>query len=555
MDERRLTISDFLTDGILARLCDAASHLSGAQVTLHDIDGRRIVHTEDERRWMICDPAPADDAIRDAIETAGEASQVPGTSGSTLFILRVYDLPSGAIRIEGDPDNGRSLAEEFAALLAEKVSQFCDRDARLQERHGELAVLFRLSSLLVGARGMESILGTALTSVIDVLGMDAGVVHLLDVRTAEYEIPAVSGFGEDFMERVKATPGLQKWLQRDIKGGVETVRLGDAGTDVLVAEGMITAVSTLLRFKGRQLGTLHLFTHHAREFEPNELAMLRIIGEQVALAVSGAEMARVEQQHRQVQRQVQLAAAVQRRMLPKRMPEVEGLDMAARYESCFDLGGDLYDFLELGDSLGFVVGDVVGKGVPAALLMASVRATLRAHATDRYHLDDIMMLVNSALTRDTRDNEFATVFYGVLDPGSLVLTYCNAGHDPPMILRRPQEGGKWRIESLLVSGLPLGVIGDAEYERMLCQLRPGDVVVAMTDGVMDAMNFDDERFGRQRMQDALLEYVSASPDASARAIVDHLIWEMRRFRGLRTESDDATVVAIRVLDSRRGPAA
>ncbi|MCA9310410.1 MAG: SpoIIE family protein phosphatase [Phycisphaerales bacterium] len=548
MTGRRLTIADFLTDGILARICDSAATLAGADVTLHDLDGRRIVHTDDERRWRICDAAPEDHMVHEAIQRGLEQPVVTGPGGETIFVLRVYDLPSGAIVVRGGDPAKRALCDEFAGLIAEKVSQFCDRDARLQDRHSELAVLFRLSSLLVGARGMGSILSTALTSVIDVLGMDAGIVHLLDVRTAEYDIPAVAGLDPDFVEALNHSSRFQKWLHRDIraKGGVEvtTVEEGDAAD--LTRAGIVSAVSAALRFKGRHLGTLHLFTRNAREFESGEMAMLRIIGEQVALAVTGAEMAQIERQHRQVQRQVQLAAAVQRRMLPNHMPTVSGLDIAARYESCFELGGDLYDFLELGSSVGFVVGDVVGKGVPAALLMASVRATLRAHAADMYHLDDIMTLVNMALTRDTRDNEFATVFYGVLDPASLMLTYCNAGHEPPIILRRRTDTGAWTIESLLVSGLPLGIEAGAAYDRQLCRLRRGDILIAMTDGVMDALNFDDERFGRERVHESLLTFLAGNPDADARAIIDHVIWDMRRFRGLRAETDDATVVAIRV---------
>ena len=157
---------------------------------------------------------------------------------------------------------------------------------------------------------------------------------------------------------------------------------------------------------------------------------------------------------------MRLAADVQRRLLPSEPPRIAGLDTAARYLSSLDLGGDFYDLIDLGGHLGFAVGDVVGKGLPAALLMASVRATLRAHAADLYDLDEIIARVNAALTRDSRPEEFTTVFYGVIDPASRRLTYCNAGHDPPVVFRRAgdEDGGATRVVATLdAGGMVVGV--------------------------------------------------------------------------------------------------
>jgi len=147
-----------------------------------------------------------------------------------------------------------------------------------------------------------------------------------------------------------------------------------------------------------------------------------------------------------------------------------------------------------------------------------------------------MAKVNASLTRDTRDFEFATVFYGTLDAQSLRLTYSSAGHDPAFLLRN----GKF--ENLSVGGTVLGISLTEHYDKGLIDLKPGDVLFIYTDGVPDAMNFDNQKFGRQRIRDAIL----AVADQPAQRIADHILWEVRRFIGLNKPSDDMTLVAIKV---------
>ena len=219
------------------------------------------------------------------------------------------------------------------------------------------------------------------------------------------------------------------------------------------------------------------------------------------------------------------------------MPNVPGLDIAARYVPSLELSGDFYDFIEMEGRLGVCVGDVVGKGVAASLLMASVRASLRAYAQDMYDLDEIMSRVNIAMTRDTLDKEFATLFYGVYDPGTRRLAYANAGHEPPLLARDGQ------IIPLDVGGMIVGVDPTQKYKKALVTLSAGDMLVIYTDGLMDALNFDQKRFGRQRVYEALQQAVSMP----AQNAVHHLLWEMRRFVGLNRASDDTTIVVMKIV--------
>ncbi|MCL5770589.1 MAG: PP2C family protein-serine/threonine phosphatase, partial [Planctomycetes bacterium] len=235
----------------------------------------------------------------------------------------------------------------------------------------------------------------------------------------------------------------------------------------------------------------------------------------------------------------QIAAEVQRRMIPAEAPRAFGFDIAGLYVPCFELGGDFYDFIRFGESgVGITVGDVVGKGLPASLLMASVRAAIRAYASDIYDLDEIMNRVNRAITADTRSNEFVTLWYGTRDAARRLVTCCAAGHEPPLLIR----GGE--IHELTVGGMVIGVDASERYSKQVVQLEKGDVLFVYTDGLTDAMNFAGEKFGKQRMRAALLGHVHLPAEQIGR----QMIWESRRFVGLSRRIDDTTLVIVKVTD-------
>ncbi len=185
-----------------------------------------------------------------------------------------------------------------------------------------------------------------------------------------------------------------------------------------------------------------------------------------------------------------------------------------------------------------LVGAVVG--VAKTLLMASVRSLFRAHATTARTADEVVRRVNRSLAADTMPNEFATAFFALLDPDSLEVSFCNAGHDPPLLVS--SEGD---VLELSVGGPLLGVDANWEYACERMTLHPRDTVVAYTDGVTDAMNFDEQTFGRARFRASVLDELAANAAAPARALADRVIWDMRRYVGLNAETDDVTVVVLR----------
>jgi sigma-B regulation protein RsbU (phosphoserine phosphatase) len=204
------------------------------------------------------------------------------------------------------------------------------------------------------------------------------------------------------------------------------------------------------------------------------------------------------------------------------------------------LGGDFYDFIDLPPgNMGLAICDVSGKGVRASLLMASIRASLRAHASNIYDMSEVLERVNADLCRDRLVSDFATLFYGVLDRKSRRFTYSNAGHPPPLLYRDKT------FTRLGLGGPVLGIDAEARWVHDFVDLRKGDTLLAYTDGLIEGMNFEDEPFGVGRVEKAILNAVTLGYNADG--IVKHVLWEMRRFTGLQTRGDDLTMIAIKVL--------
>ena len=227
-----------------------------------------------------------------------------------------------------------------------------------------------------------------------------------------------------------------------------------------------------------------------------------------------------------------LAGQVQRGIMP-RVPEIPGYEFFAHYQPVYPVGGDYYDFVRLpGDRLAIVVGDVAGKGIPAAMLMAQFAAETR----HRGRLAEATAL-NGQLHEYALEEIFVTLCLGVLELGPRRFSYCSAGHPPPLICRA--DG---RIESLGTdgSGVPLGILPDAEYRHVSLNLDPGDAVLLFSDGVTDALNASGEQYGTP--EDSRLRGRLSLTDGSPKAIGHEIIRDLQAFSASRPQFDDITLI-------------
>jgi serine phosphatase RsbU (regulator of sigma subunit) len=301
-------------------------------------------------------------------------------------------------------------------------------------------------------------------------------------------------------------------------------------------EGIVSMLSVAMRYKGTALGVLRVYTAHEQVFTSFQIDLLKAVAAQAAAAIENARLVEESIAARALEGQVLVAAQVQQRMIPRKPPAIPWADLAAVYVPCYELGGDFYDFIELpNDNLGLAIADVSGKGIPASLTMAAVRAALRAQIDNVYNLNEAINRINATVCRDSDVGEFVTLFYGVLDGHNRRFTYCNAGHPAGLILR---DG---KIIELASNNMVLGVDCNEKYTQSLVDLRAGDILLLYTDGLTDAMNFEQETFGRQRLMEA---FRAGGPTADA--VAQNILWNMRRFVGLTRRTDDVTMIVAKV---------
>jgi len=273
------------------------------------------------------------------------------------------------------------------------------------------------------------------------------------------------------------------------------------------------------------------FTDEDRDFA---LTLAR----QAGAALEAVRLHRVDLQKQRRDREMQIAREIQRSLFPRDRPHIEGFEVAAESLACYEVGGDHYDFIPLGDDRwALAIADVSGKGAPASILMASVHASLRALAGSA-RPDQLMVRLNQFLFESTQENKYVTLFYAELDPARRRLAYVNAGHVPPFWLG--PDG--WRAR-LGVGGPVLGLLEGAQYDMAEVELGPGHLVAMVTDGATEALSPDDEEFGEDRLR-ALLESVAAD---GAEGVVRRVSERVREWAGPGGCSDDLTLMVLKAV--------
>ncbi|MBD3347877.1 MAG: SpoIIE family protein phosphatase [Candidatus Eisenbacteria bacterium] len=241
-----------------------------------------------------------------------------------------------------------------------------------------------------------------------------------------------------------------------------------------------------------------------------------------------------------LEREMEVARTIQMELLPKKFPSVPGLDLFAFSLPARHVGGDCYDIIELGQGrLAITIGDVAGKGTPAAILMANVQAAVRALSESGVPACQLIEKVNSLVHRTTEDSAFITFFYCVLDTTTGHLRYVNAGHNPPCVLK--PDGSK---EYLDRGGVVIGIMAGSGYEEGETVLHPGDGLVLYTDGITEAMNPDGDMFGEDRLERVL----ALHRDASAREIEERVYDDVKRFTSGAAQADDLTMVVVKMVN-------
>jgi len=464
---------------------------------------------------------------------------------SLLIPLARRDRPLGIIECRGHADreafgpaDAKALVDFSAdfAVAIENAQLYYDTRRRAAER----AVLLRITQSLSRPLNLSDTLEAILDGLKRVVQYDAAAIYLLSADTLNVEAQATRGYPPELNRggRLSVGEGIVGWVA---KTG-ESVIVPDTSEDRRYFPARPTTRSEMacpMSAGGRVIGVFNLEADREDTYTEAQLEVLQSFASQAAAAVERARLLDEALERRHLERELAIAREIQTSFLPEREPEIPGYDVAGINLPYSEVGGDYYDFMRVHDTqFGIAISDVVGKGVPAALLMAAYRASLLAEIRNQFTLRAIFSKVNTLLHESTDRGKFVTAFYGVLDARNHVISFVNAGHNPPILLRHETN----ETLTLQESGLPLGVLPDSRYEEQPVDLRPGDVFLLYTDGVSEAVNADRDQFGAERIETALRELGAGT----ARQIMDGLVDRVIHFAGGPDNlPDDLTVVCIK----------
>ncbi len=564
-----LELTDFLDLATLQEIQDSFAAVAGVKTTITDAAGN-----------LLTKPTPTPEFLRrqEVLREQGQLIQQEGEFIAPIVVndQRVGTLrmsPNGASHSSPDPVDEARLAElgarfgidgaqlralvaelteskqtrpaaiQFLFLIANAIARLCFQEFQLRQRIDELTAVYHVAMMLADARDLQKVLNRTVRVVCEVMQTKAASLRLLVEERDELVIKAVYNLSAEYLNKGAIRMSTAEIDKIALSAqGFEYVR--NMATDPRVAfpqesqrEGIVSMLSVGMRYKGKPIGVLRVYTEQEQGFSPLKIDLLKAVAAQAAAAIENARLLTEAHEAEMLEKQVHTAADVQQRMMPHTPPTIPGIELASVYVPCYELGGDFYDFIPLpADNVGLAMADVSGKGVPASLIMASVRAFLRGQVDNVYYLYEVMRRINLMLCRDTKLGEFVTLFYGVLDAKTFRLTYCNAGHPPPMVLRDGQ------IIELAAENMVLGVNPSEDYKQSVIDLKKNDLLLLYTDGVTDTVNFQGERFGRPRIAEALKK-----GGASADAVAQSILWEVRKFAGLVKRPDDITMIVARVV--------
>jgi len=248
---------------------------------------------------------------------------------------------------------------------------------------------------------------------------------------------------------------------------------------------------------------------------------------------------KIDELARARKREMEMAYRVQSQLIPTNTPQISGWEFAGNWQPAREVSGDFYDFIRNNDKLGIIIADVSGKGLPAALFMATTRSIARAKATTSQSPAESFTQANSLICADAARGMFVTVFYAELDPEKRLLTYVNCGHNPPLWYR----ANLGQIQELSPTGPVLGILETMQCKQQQIQISSGDVLLLYTDGITEAFNENEQEFGDERLKTILAKHAKNSPPE----ILTEIKNALEAFVGTAPQSDDRTIVVAKCL--------
>jgi phosphoserine phosphatase RsbU/P len=447
--------------------------------------------------------------------------------GKFVEVLTQVGLP-------GAPETPSKIIDTLDAQLATNPGLTAGL-VELEDADRKLRTLYAFMQSIATTLDQSELLARTLRNLFDVFpGAESAAVYLRDSTTGAMEPRKV-------MRRDQGPPSpvTLPGLFHD-----EVVRKGRAVLSAPLSPGGLhggLSMHAPMIFMGEVQGVLHVrgSQDHAIAFTQGDLDLLTGLSSQAAMALQNARLHQDSLKQQRLQQDLLLAEQIQKSFLPRQLPSVEGVEFVTEYRPAYSVGGDFYDLFWLDHQrIGVFIGDVAGKGVSAALLMARISSDLRLAALAESEPAQALARVNQAVLERKQHDIFVTGIYLTLDVATRTITLGNAGHLPPFIRHRAR-GSYERVEG--GSGTAIGIFDDAVYEQHAFTLAPGDALVLCTDGVLEATDERGEQFGFERLEQSLGAGSSRPKD-----VADRLQRDLRQHVGDAPQSDDVTLIVLGV---------
>jgi serine phosphatase RsbU (regulator of sigma subunit) len=505
---------------------------------------QHLLFERDGEAWAIRDLLSKNGTTLNGAKLTARTVLKPGDQIVAGHLVLIYDstsdkaaeTPSGPVVIfEDKPGEQATSSTEITSL--ERVIKSDAAEGAHNVAAAHFSALIRAGNELAGHRSLPELFNLILDLTIDAVQADRGILMTLE----NGELVTRANRGEHF--RISSTVR-DRVLQSGFSQLVRDISLDAALRDrrSIVEQHIRTLMAVPLQARDEIIGLIYVDSPSLlREFTKDDLSLLTVMANVAAIRIEHARLAEIEQAEKLLARDLEQAAEIQRSFLPAAAPHVANLELAGHNAPCRTVGGDYYDFFPYQNGrVAMVLGDVAGKGMPASLLMMGLQARVQTLIEEPHSLSEVVTRLNRITSANCPAGRFISLFFCIVDSRSGEIVYCNAGHNPPLLIRAANPEA---YEELFGGGPILGIMSTVEYEEYRVKLEPGDVLVIYSDGVTEAANIANEDFGVDR----LAQTVRANLQHPSGRIIEEVKRAVAAHASGTAQSDDITLIVARRL--------
>jgi sigma-B regulation protein RsbU (phosphoserine phosphatase) len=433
------------------------------------------------------------------------------------------------------------LANNFEQILQNDfLEKSLKRSNQLtRQMISEMGALHEISRMFESSKNIDALLKYVLEKCMDLMNAEAASSMMVVEGTDELEFKTVLGPKSEGVKpfRLKIGKGLSGWVAQNN----EPVLIPDAYKDARFdpsfdkRSGFRTRsmLCVPLTYKSQPIGVMTILNRlDGNPFTESDKNLLTTFASQAALAIENAQLLQTTLEKERLDKELQVAAEIQQLIIPQSLPPIKGLDISAIYVPCKEVSGDFYDIIKIDENqYVFVVADVSGKGIPGAMLVSTMQAILKAYLEYSTDLKSIISKLNERIIKNTTEDRFITFFFGLYNSNENSLTYINAGHNPPILVLDNNELQRLEKGGIFIGCLPW------EYELDTIELPKNSILALFTDGIVEAMNENQEEFG----EDRLISILKESKSMTVPELREQIIKRVKEHRGGRVLEDDLTL--------------